>query len=55
MMETNFRRALISNKGEWSIFYTSPMTVILVIIAILAFALPGLSMLRARRLKAKNV
>ncbi|MWB78003.1 hypothetical protein GLS40_08220 [Pseudooceanicola sp. 216_PA32_1] len=52
MMETNFRRALISNKGEWDIFYTSPMTVILILIAILAFALPGLSQLRARRAKA---
>ncbi|MEJ2034871.1 MAG: tripartite tricarboxylate transporter permease, partial [Maritimibacter sp.] len=55
MMETNFRRALISNKGEWSIFYTSPMTVILIIIAILAFVLPALSLMQARRRRAKEV
>jgi putative tricarboxylic transport membrane protein len=55
MMENNFRRALISNQGEWDIFYTSPMTVILILIAVLAFALPGLSQLRARRAKARAI
>lgn len=52
MMETNFRRALISNQGEWDIFYTSPMTVILLLIALLAFAVPGIAALRARRARA---
>ncbi|GLT10885.1 tripartite tricarboxylate transporter permease [Sulfitobacter sp. PR48] len=54
MMETNFRRALISNQGEWDIFYTSPMTVILLLIALLAFAVPGIAALRARRARAEK-
>ena len=49
LMETNFRRALISNQGEWDIFYTSPLTVLLLLVAVLAFALPGVAALRARR------
>ncbi|MCG6904967.1 MAG: tripartite tricarboxylate transporter permease [Rhodobacter sp.] len=52
MMETNFRRALISNKGEWDIFYTSPLTVLLLVIAFLAFALPGIAAMRARKARA---
>ncbi len=52
MMETNLRRALISNQGDWSVFYTSPMTLFLLVIAALAFVLPGISMIRARRARA---
>lgn len=55
MMETNFRRALISAQGDWAIFYSSPLTVGLVVIAFLAFVLPGVSLLRARRQKARTV
>ena len=53
MMETNFRRALISAEGDWAIFYTSPLTLALLAVAILAFAMPGVSALRARRAKAR--
>lgn len=53
MMETNFRRALISAKGDWAIFYTSPLTMALCAVAILAFVLPGLSALRARQARAR--
>lgn len=49
MMETNFRRALITNHGEWSIFYNSPLTVILILIAVLAFILPGVAAILRRR------
>jgi putative tricarboxylic transport membrane protein len=55
MMETNFRRALISAQGDWAIFYSSPLTVGLVVIAFLAFVLPGVSLLRARWQKAHAV
>ena len=53
MMEPNFRRALISAKGDWAIFYTSPLTVLLLSIAVLAFVLPGLSAVIARRRRAR--
>ena len=53
MMETNFRRALISAKGDWAIFYTSPLTMVLFAIAVLAFVLPGLSALRAGRARTR--
>jgi putative tricarboxylic transport membrane protein len=55
LMETNFRRALISAKGDWAIFYTSPMTMVLLIVAVLALVLPGLSAIRARRRKAQTI
>lgn len=55
MMETNFRRALISAKGDWAIFYNSPLTMLLIALAILAFVLPGLSALRARQARAREV
>lgn len=48
MMETNFRRALITAKGDWAIFYTSPLTMILIAVAVLAFVLPGISLIRTR-------
>lgn len=54
MMEINFRRALISAKGDWAIFYTSPMTLILLLVAVLAFVLPSLGMIRARRARATH-
>jgi putative tricarboxylic transport membrane protein len=55
MMETNFRRALISAQGDWAIFYSSPLTMTLLAIAVLAFVLPGVSLLRARRQKVSTV
>ncbi|MCR4265162.1 tripartite tricarboxylate transporter permease [Nitratireductor sp. ZSWI3] len=55
MMETNFRRALISAKGDWAIFYTSPLTMLLFTVAVLAFVLPGLAALRARKARAREV
>lgn len=54
LMEINFRRALISNQGDWDIFYSSPLTLILFAIAVLAFVLPGLSAWRRRLDRAKE-
>ena len=48
MMETNFRRAMITSKGSYDIFYTSPFTVILLSIAVLTFLLPGFNLLRKK-------
>ncbi|MFQ6160986.1 tripartite tricarboxylate transporter permease [Sinorhizobium meliloti] len=49
MMETNFRRALITSQGSLDIFYTSPVTVVLSLTAILAFVLPAIGFVRRRR------
>ena len=46
MMEINFRRALITTRGDWAVFYSSPMTVILLLVAALAFLLPAFGALR---------
>ena len=53
MMETNFRRALISNQGHWDIFYTSSLTLVLLGMAVLAFLLPGIAAIRARRARMR--
>jgi putative tricarboxylic transport membrane protein len=49
MIETNFRRALITSHGSLEIFYTSPLTVALLSIAVLAFVLPAIGFVRKRR------
>lgn len=54
MIETNFRRALVISKGSFEIFLASPVTVILLIIAFLSFALPAFSAVR-ERMKARRV
>lgn len=46
MMEINFRRALITSQGDWSVFYSSPMTLGLLFLAALAFILPAFGLLR---------
>ncbi|WP_435201299.1 tripartite tricarboxylate transporter permease [Janibacter sp. GS2] len=47
-MEAQFRRALTSSQGDLSIFYTRPMTVAILILALLALVLPLLPQLIAR-------
>ncbi len=48
MMETNFRRALITSKGSYEIFYTSPFTMVLLGLAIFSFLLPAINLLRKK-------
>ena len=48
MIETNFRRALVISRGSYDIFYTHPLTVILLSIAVLTFVLPAFGALRRR-------
>ena len=42
MLETNFRRALVLSDGSLDIFFTQPLTLILLLVAVLSFALPSL-------------
>ncbi|RGP38022.1 tripartite tricarboxylate transporter permease [Pseudotabrizicola alkalilacus] len=46
MMEINFRRALITTQGDWAVFYSSPLTGILLAMAALAFLLPAFGALQ---------
>ncbi|ARU88910.1 tripartite tricarboxylate transporter permease [Pseudomonas sp. M30-35] len=41
MLESNYRRAMLISNGDFSIFYTSSLTMILLAIALLSFTLPG--------------
>ncbi len=41
MLETNFRRALVISKGSIEIFLTHPMTLVLITVAFLSFAIPA--------------
>ncbi|QXC49355.1 tripartite tricarboxylate transporter permease [Agrobacterium salinitolerans] len=54
MMETNFRRALITSHGSLDIFYSSPLTLVLLLIAALAFVLPAIGFIRRRRRIARD-
>lgn len=54
MMETNFRRALITARGDIAIFYTSPMTMILLVTAVLVLVLPAVSSIRSRAAKDRS-
>jgi len=49
MIESNFRRALVISKGSYDIFLTHPVTVILLLVAVLSFALPLIAALRGKR------
>lgn len=54
MMETNFRRAMVISRGSYDIFYTHPLTLILLIVAVLAFVVPLVNDIRAKR-RARSV
>lgn len=46
MMESNLRRALVMSKGDLSIFYTRPITLVLLIIATLTLMIPIIKSLK---------
>ncbi len=46
MLETNFRRALLISNGDLGIFYAHPVTLALLVTAVLAFVLPTFGILR---------
>lgn len=55
MMEINFRRALITTQGDWSIFYSSPMTLGLLLLAAMAFIVPAFGALQGMVRKRRAV
>lgn len=43
MMESNFRRSLVMSQGDFSIFYTSPIALVILIIAVITLCAPLVS------------
>lgn len=48
MMESNFRRAMVISQGSWDIFYTHPLTMVLLSLAVLSFVVPLIKAWRIR-------
>jgi putative tricarboxylic transport membrane protein len=38
LVETNFRRSLTLSKGDWSVFMTNPISMVIIILSILSVA-----------------
>ena len=49
LMESNFRRAMVISHGGYDIFYTHPLTLIFLIVAVLAFVVPLVNDYRRKR------
>jgi putative tricarboxylic transport membrane protein len=49
MAETQFRRAMSISVGDWTVFFTHPLSLSLLIISVLALILPPLMRMRAAR------
>ena len=47
-MERQFRRAMVSSNDDLSVFWTRPVTVVILVLAVAAFALPHVPRLMAR-------
>ena len=46
LCESNFRRALSMSLGDYSIFFTRPITVVLLVLTVLSLVLPAVSQIR---------
>ena len=53
-METQARRALTASGDDFSVFFSRPLTVILLLIAVAAFVVPHLGVLRGRSFSADD-
>jgi putative tricarboxylic transport membrane protein len=51
LMENNFRQSLLLSQGDFMIFFSRPLSAILMCIAVLLLILPNLSWVRKRREK----
>ena len=49
MIESNFRRAMMTSDGSLSIFWDKPLTLGIMLLAIVVLAMPLLSFLRLRK------
>ena len=49
LMEENLRRAMIISKGDWTVFYTRPLSLSLLVVAITLLIIVSLPSLRKKR------
>jgi putative tricarboxylic transport membrane protein len=49
IFEMSLRQSLIMSDGNWTIFFTRPIALVLLLVAVALLALSGLSLLRKRR------
>jgi putative tricarboxylic transport membrane protein len=49
IFEMSLRQSLIMSNGNWTIFFTRPIALVLLLVAVALLALSGLSLLRKRR------
>ncbi len=49
MVESNFRRGITMHDGDWSVFFTRPISLTFVVLSVLAIALPLYRHHRSRR------
>lgn len=54
MIESNYRRAMTMSKGDPSIFFTRPICLVLLVVAVIAFCWPFIRSLLAKRRAAKS-
>jgi putative tricarboxylic transport membrane protein len=51
LMENNFRQSMLLSQGDFMIFFSRPLSAILMFVAVLLLILPNLSWVRNRRAK----
>ncbi len=54
MLESNYRRAMVISHGAWDIFYTHPLTMILLSISALSFIVPMFKLWRKQSANKKS-
>lgn len=53
MIESNFRRALLISEGDWMIFIQKPISLVLILIALITFVVPMIQSMRKKKLLDK--
>jgi putative tricarboxylic transport membrane protein len=51
LMENNFRQSMLLSQGDFTIFFSRPLSAALMVIAVLLLILPNLTWVRKRREK----
>lgn len=53
--ETGFRRQLIISQGDWTVFFTRPISCVIIVVSVIAFVVPFFRAYRQRKAKEKKV
>lgn len=52
--EKGFRKQLIISRGDWTVFFTRPICLIIIVVSVVSFAMPFIRAYRARKAKEKS-